>query len=166
MGLDGPMGPEGPTGPTGATGPQGPTGVVATIAIAGNIAPLFDGGSSAYVFVGPPGSVTITGSQRVTGSASAPLGLRSSSAAFVAPLGLCYQRHGGGELVNFFGGIFTSHYFTPTRTTYSVSATTLLTEGEWNVGMCLRNEGTSPIQGSTSTTGNGFVNGWFIVTND
>jgi hypothetical protein len=141
--------------------------VVATIAIAGNVAPLFDGGSAAYVFVGPPGSVTITGSQRVTGSASAPLGLRASSAAFVAPLGLCYQRRGGtGELVNFFGGTFASHYFTPTRTTYSVSATTVLPEGEWNVGMCLRNEGTSPIQGSTSSTGNGMVNGWFIVTND
>jgi hypothetical protein len=41
-----------------------------------------------------------------------------------------------------------------------------LTEGDWNVGMCLRNEGGSTILGASSTTAGSLVNGWFIVTND
>lgn len=168
-GLPGERGPEGPQGPLGLEGPPGPvgpSGVLLTIAIAGNVAPDFDGGSSAYVFVGPTGSVTITGSQRVTGSASAMLGLRSSSAPFAAPVGLCYQRSGGtGEIVNFLGSSFAFHYFTPTPTTYSVTGTTVLPEGSWNIGMCLRNEGTE-ILGSRATTAGSMMNGWFIVTND
>ncbi|WP_437940645.1 collagen-like protein [Sorangium sp. So ce341] len=171
MGPAGPPGPPGPPGPEGPQGPVGPSGVLATIAIAGNVAPSFYGNSPDYEFVGPPGWVNLTERRRVTGSASASLGLAPSTPPLLAVVGLCYQpvdEAGAptGELVNFFAGAYASHYFTPTRTTYSVSGTTSLTEGRWNIGMCLRNEGGATIQGSSSTTAGSVVNGWFIVTND
>ncbi|WP_437337613.1 collagen-like protein [Sorangium sp. So ce394] len=170
VGPEGPQGPPGPPGPEGPQGPVGPSGVLATIAIAGNVATSFSGFSPEYVFVGPPGLVSITGTKRVTGSASAALGLGPSSAPLLAMVGLCYQPVDeagvGGDLVNFFGNAYASHYFTPTRATYAVSGTTSLTEGNWNVGMCLRNEGGSAILGASSTTAGSLVNGWFIVTND
>ncbi|HTN82917.1 MAG TPA: collagen-like protein, partial [Sorangium sp.] len=98
------------------------------------------------------------------GSASAALGLLPAGASpQISMVGLCYQQVGGGtgEIVNFFGPGFAHHPFSTTRATYSVSATTVLGEGTWNVGMCLRNDGASAIQGIGS-----IVNGWFIVTND
>ncbi|WP_437970220.1 collagen-like protein [Sorangium sp. So ce260] len=165
-GPEGPEGPQGPPGPEGPQGPVGPSGVLATLAIAGNVANVFTANSSTYVFVGPWASVNITGRQRVTGSASATLGLAPSSTPQVAVVGLCYQQGDTGEIVNFFEGSFANHYFTPTRTTYAVSGTTVLGEGEWNIGMCLRNDGGSTILGSSSTAGGSMVNGWFLVTND
>ncbi|WP_437666716.1 collagen-like triple helix repeat-containing protein [Sorangium sp. So ce1182] len=162
-GPEGPAGPPGPEGPAGPEGPVGPSGVLATIALAGNVGGNFTGNSAIYNFVGPPGSVTITGrGQRVTGSASVALGLAASAPPQISMVGLCYQQVGGtGEIVNFFGPGFAHHPFSATRATYSVSATTVLGEGNWNVGMCLRNDGASPIQGTGA-----IVNGWFIVTND
>ncbi|XXX80388.1 collagen-like protein [Sorangium sp. So ce134] len=170
QGLPGERGPEGLQGPPGLQGPEGPagpSGVLATFPIAGNVASIIAANSSDYVFVGPAGSVDIAGRRRVTGSASTVLGLGPSSAPQTAVVGLCYQRADGtGEVVNFFGSGFANHYFTPTRATYSVSGTTVLTEGSWLIGMCLRNDGSSPILGSSSTAGGSMVNGWFIVTND
>ena len=65
-------------------------------AIAGNVANNFQANNALSVFVGPPGTVTITEeSLRVTGSASAVLGLASTSVPQTAVLGLCYQRAGG-----------------------------------------------------------------------
>jgi hypothetical protein len=151
-------------------GPQGPSGVVLTLEVVGNVAPTITGNRSEFVFVGPSGSVTITGErQRVTGTASAPLGLVSSAPGpQTAGLGLCYQRAGEvpGPLVNFFGAGFANHYFTTTRVTYSVSGTTVLSEGTWNVGMCVLNNGPSTIAGRHTTAGGSIVNGWFIVTRD
>ncbi|WP_437691908.1 collagen-like protein [Sorangium sp. So ce176] len=170
-GERGPEGPPGATGPEGAPGPQGPvgpSGVVATLALAGNVATSFTGNSSVYSWVGPPASVTIReGRQRVTGSASAPLGLAPAVPPQIAMVGLCYQQVGGttAELVNFFGAGYAHHPFSSTRATYSVSATTVLGEGTWNIGMCLRNDGGNPIQGSDMGSGS-IVNGWFIVTKD
>lgn len=170
-GERGPEGPPGATGPEGAPGPQGPvgpSGVVATLALAGNVATSFAGNSPVYNWVGPPASVTIReGRQRVTGSASAPLGLGPTHPPQIAMVGLCYQQVGGttAEIVNFFGAGYAHHPFSSTRATYSVSATTVLGEGTWNIGMCLRNDGGSPIYGSDMGSGS-IVNGWFIVTKD
>ncbi|WP_437680353.1 collagen-like protein [Sorangium sp. So ce131] len=171
QGPPGEPGPEGPPGIQGEPGPQGPTGpagVIATIAVAGTIGSNFTGNNPTYMFVGPTGSVTITGpEQRVTGSASAPLSLSLITALPQnAMLGLCYQPAEGGTITNFFGGSFAHHYFTPTPVTYSVSATTVLPEGTYNVGMCIRNDGSNTISGSRVTSSGSTVNGWFIVTND
>ncbi|XXT22880.1 collagen-like protein [Sorangium sp. So ce429] len=162
-GPEGPAGPPGPEGPAGPQGPVGPSGILATFALAGNVGRNFPGNSAAYIFVGPPGSVTITGrSQRVTGSASVALSLVAGASAQISMVGLCYQQAGGtGEVFNFFGPGFAHHPFSATPASYSVSATTVLGEGIWNIGMCVRNDGASAIQGTGS-----IVNGWFLVTND
>ena len=77
----------------------------------------------------PPGVGDITGSQRVTGSVSAPLGLRSSSAAFVARSASATS----GAAPRRARQLLRRHLYEPLfhadRTTYSVSATTRADRG-------------------------------------
>lgn len=155
--LQGSVGPQGETGPPGAPGEDGTDGVNTIVALVGPVQSIV-GNSGNYVFAGPPAQVTITSTaRRVTGSASAPLGLNTGSTQS-ADVGLCYQPSGGGSVTNFYGGNFAQNSFTTTRTTYAVAATMILSPGVFNVGMCVRNNGSSTINN------NNYINGWVMVT--
>jgi hypothetical protein len=169
QGPAGPSGPQGPTGatgaqgpqgPTGATGPQGPSGVVATASFNGS-AGTIPSSPSAYVFVGPTGTVTITASQRLTVMAVAILAAVGTTQ--LSDLGLCYRNAGtpAVEPTNFVGGNYLSVPITPGRKPYTVAGSVLLGQsGTWTVGMCIRNSAT--VQ---TVTDNDYVNGWVMVTN-
>ena len=177
-GATGPQGIQGPTGATGATGSTGPTGATGAEGapgadgaqgtpgsdgvsqveeLMGPVASII-GNSGVYVFAGDPAQVTITATRpRVTGSASAPMGL-SAGTPQLADVGMCFQPVAGGVVANFYGSYFSQHSFTTTRATYAVAATRLLLPGTYNVGMCVRNNGSGTINN------NNFINGWVMVT--
>lgn len=138
-------------------GPAGPQGVTQIAALVGPV-PSIVGNSGNYVFTGPPAQVTTTTAlTRVTGSAAGSMGLNVGTPQF-ADVGMCFQPSSGGTITNFFGSNFATHYFTTARATYAVAATTALTPGTYNVGMCVRNNGSGTINN------NGVVNGWVMVT--
>ena len=55
------------------------------------------------------------------------------------------------------GSSFSQHSFSTTRETYAAAASKVLPPGTFNVGMCVRNNG-------SSTINNNYVNGWVMVT--
>jgi hypothetical protein len=127
------------------------------IASFAGLVPSIQGNSSKYVFAGPSASVSTDANDRLTGAATAPLGLSTGSQN--ADIGLCYQSTlAGSPLVNFVGGNFSVHSFNTTRRTYTASATTVPGAGNYNVGMCVRNNGPSPINN------NNLLNGWVMVS--
>jgi hypothetical protein len=132
------------------------------------VVPAIQGNSSKYVFAGPTAEVALGGGERLTGAASAPLGLTAENPQ-TADLGLCYQRRASrgipaSVIVNFAGANFSVHYFSSTRETYSASATVVLPPqlpgGDYSVGLCVRNNG------NTAINNNNFVNGWVRVTTE
>ena len=157
QGPPGATGAQGPTGPQGAQGPQGPSGVVSVFSFSGFI-PAIAGSASNYVFAGPTTSVTVNGSQRVTASASAVLGL-SAGGPQSAAVGICWQV-GPGSINNFIGGNYMAPYMTTNRLLYSASASVLLPAGTYKIGFCVLNFG-----GSQAISNNDYVNGLAMVTN-
>src|SRR5690606_5269710 len=141
-------------------GATGPTGVVTIVALGGSATASIAGNSAVYVFVGPTSQVTVTGTQRLTGSAEVPLGLPAGSAPTNGYLGLCYQPTAGGSTIaNFAGGNYSRHRFVAGRQTYAAAGTVVPGAGTYNLGVCVRNISATPI------TDNDFVNGWVMVTN-
>jgi hypothetical protein len=156
-GADGLVGPDGPPGAAGAKGEPGTDGVAQVAALVGPVQSIV-GNSGLYVFAGAPAQVTTTAAHgRVTGASSAPLGLTTGNPQ-LADVGMCFQPSVGGTLTNFYGSSFAMHSFTTTRATYAATATRALAPGTWNVGMCVRNNGSSTINN------NNYVNGWVMVT--
>jgi hypothetical protein len=156
-GATGAAGPAGATGAAGAAGPAGATGIVATATIAGAAIPLA-ANATTFAFVGPTASVTVTATQRITGTASAPLATLAGTASF--DLSLCYQL-GAGTITLLPGNL---NYQTSTATTTltpfaTASSAVPGTAGTYTVGLCGRNMSTTAI----STVD--WVNGWFQVTN-
>ena len=156
-GAVGPMGPAGATGPAGPTGATGPTGIVTTATWGGYI-PSIAGSSVAWVFAGPTVFVTTTASQRLTGVAEAPLGLGSGSPQDF-DYDLCYQPNGGGAIVNFTGGNYSTGQITTARLSWTASASVTPGAGQWNVGFCVLNFNTPTISNTD------YVNGWVHVHN-
>jgi hypothetical protein len=159
-GPAGPGGPEDPEGPIGPIGPAGPanSSIAATLSLAGPVASIL-GNTGNYVFAGPSAVVTTTTTpQRVTGSASASLGLNAGSPQ-LGDVGMCYQPSSGGTVTNFYGASFSTNLFTVDRANYATSATKLLALGNWNIGMCVRNNSAATINN------NNYLNGWVQVTN-
>jgi hypothetical protein len=152
---------------TGATAAlEGPE--ARTVGFQGVVNPIA-GNSSEYVFAGPSAELTLKGGERLTGAASAPMGLSKDAPRQTADVGLCYQlivsrAHPAGKVRNFVGANFSAHLFTATRATYSATATIgpdpALVPGIYRVGMCVRNNGNSAIND------NNFVNGWVRVTDE
>jgi hypothetical protein len=166
----GPAGPEGPEGAQGPEGPQGPKGdpgdssesgpgsILTTVALAGPVASII-GNSGNYVFLGAFAEVTTSEDHpRVTGAASAVLGLITGAPPQNSDVGLCHAPGAGGLLTNFFGSQFQTNYFTTTRQTYATAATKVLPPGTYRVGMCLRNNGQSTMNNNNN------VQGWVQVT--
>ena len=160
QGVAGPTGPQGPAGATGATGAQGPAGatsIAATLDFAGAV-PSLAANSTVYVFAGPTASVTLTATQRLTGGASAVMGLASGTTPQLTDLGMCFQL-GSGTITN-----FTANYTTVPvpneRREYSAAMSVVPgVAGTYTVGFCVRNKGTIIM------SNNDYMNGWLQVTN-
>jgi hypothetical protein len=156
-GATGAIGATGPAGPVGPTGPAGPSSIAATMTFSGAVPAVAS--STLYVFAGPTASVTITATQRLTGSASGVMGLSSGGPQRV-DVGMCYQL-GTGAVTNF---IDPTHYMTvpmpAEQRLYSASATVVPgTAGTYKVGLCVRNQ-----HGSIAIDNNDYMNGFVQVT--
>jgi hypothetical protein len=157
-GAVGPQGPQGPTGAVGPQGPQGPTGVVSVSVFHGAIQDL--GGNAAnYVFAGPTVAVTTTtSSQKLTGTAVAPLGKTTIGENNVA-VNLCYKSVFGGSILTFSPDHAVIEVGTGARHNYTAAASVVPGVGTWAVGFCARNDDGSTLDQS------GNVMGWVMVTN-
>ena len=122
------------------------------------LVPPIAGNSGVYVFAGPFATVTtVRPGQRLIGAATAPMGL-ASGIPQTADVGLCWQLGGSGTITNFLQANFGVHGFTTSRASYSATATVALADpGDYNVGMCVRNNGPAHI------SNNNYVNGWVMV---
>jgi hypothetical protein len=128
-----------------------------TINLAGAVGSPATGGL--WTFVGATGQLTVTLSQRVTGSGVAVLGTTSTSATTVN-FGLCYQQSGG--LVTAFQG---NNYLTASITASTgkipfAAAGSIMSfaVGTVTVGFCLYN-----VTGLLDN--NDFMNAYFQVSN-
>ncbi len=178
QGAAGPVGPQGPQGaagqqgPAGADGPTGPTGMVATYTFSGSVGTI-SAYSNQFVFAGPTVNVTTTATQRITGSAQAPLGIlpnmspfcsgASTSSSCFAFFGydLCYRAAGSfGALINFTGSAHSIGEVgaVTARGSFTSAASVIPGEGTWQVGYCIMNSGVNPLMN------NDIVNGWIMVT--
>jgi hypothetical protein len=129
--------------------------VVATGVFVGfaNIIPVNN--TLTWAFMGPTALVSTTAVQRLTGTAEVPIGAAASTTVHID---LCYQPNGGGALVNFSGGAYSIHQVTTTRAEFSAVGSVVPGAGNWNVGMCTR-------QNTSQINNNDYVNGWVQVTN-
>ena len=160
QGQQGPAGAAGAKGATGAAGAQGASGIVTTVAFYGNVFTIA-GSTLAYVFAGETSQVTTTtASQRLTGAAEAPLGSTASTGGQNIYYGLCYQSSTQtGALYNFAGPDYSIGTVYPDRRTFAAAASVVPGAGTWNVGFCVSNPNTNPIND------NDYANGWVLVTN-
>lgn len=115
------------------------------------------GNSFQYVFAGPAVTVTLLVSSRITGSATAPIGLASAGTQNFR-YGLCYQQ-GAGAITNFVGGAYSIGQLTNVRTAVNASASVILPAGTYTIGFGVQNEG-----GAIAISNNDYVNGWIMVT--
>jgi Collagen triple helix repeat (20 copies) len=158
LGPQGPQGVPGAQGPQGIPGPQGSTGIVTIAPFSGPAASTF-AGYSPRVFVGPTATVTTTATEKITGSAQAPLAM-SAAGKQTFIYGLCYQASTpGAGIINFVGKDYSVGEITSTRQSWAASASVTPGAGTWNVGFCIVNDGANPINN------NDYVSGWVMVTN-
>jgi len=168
-GLPGPAGPTGPqgvmgingangaTGPTGPVGPQGSSGILALQAFSGPVSTEVLT-SADYSFLGPTATVTTTGSQRLTGAATAALG-KSAAGNITTAIGLCYQNSVTlGTIINFVGGNYVQVSFPgpSVNQPYSATASVIPGAGTYLVGLCAR--------GTLTLDSNDYVNGYVFVS--
>lgn len=158
-GPAGPQGPQGATGPAGPAGPQGSSGVVSVAAFNGFVGASIAASSSAFVFVGPTATVTITAGQKIIACASAPMGVTTGTAT--ADIGMCFAPSPANTPVtNFVGNNYSTVEISTTRLTYSASATIAgLAAGTYTIGFGVRNSS------ATAINKNDFLNGWVMVVN-
>ena len=176
QGIAGPVGPQGPAGADGLAGPEGPAGsagVVSTSTFSGSIG-IISAYATQFVFVGPTVNVMTSDTQRITGSAQAPLGIlpnfspactgASTSPSCFAFFGydLCYRTAGSaGVLTNFAGPAHSIGEVGAVsgRVSFTTAATVTPGAGTWEVGYCVLNSGINRL------TNNDIVSGWVMVTN-
>lgn len=136
-------------------------GIVAIADLHGPIA-FIEGDAAGYVFAGPTVVLeTTTATQRITGSAVAPLAKTVGSVieddnAIVA---LCYQSvEAGSPIQRFLADEALIEVKTGARHSYAAAGSVAPGPGTWNVGACVWNQG-------DNLNNNGNVNGWVMVTN-
>jgi hypothetical protein len=162
-GPQGPAGPEGPAGPQGSVGPegpQGPDGVVLTGTINGGIGTI-SANSTVWVFAGTTATIPTTNTQRITGSAQAPLGTSAGGSASFG-YDLCYRAAGSTDaLTNFTGSVYSIGEVSASqgRLSFTAAASVIPGTGTWDVGYCILNSGASELNNNNN------VNGWIVVTN-
>ena len=163
QGTPGPQGPAGPQGTAGQQGPQGPQGpagspgIISVTGFAGPIAAI-SGSSVVYVFAGPTATVSTSSTQRLVGTAAAPLAIFGGVPQDFR-FGLCYQSTTGGNPINFFGVSESQGQITTVRQSWTAVGTVVPGAGTWRVGFCVLNSGSNPINNNDD------VNGWVMVTN-
>jgi hypothetical protein len=154
-GTDGSTGQQGPAGPAGQAGADATVQVLSVNGAVQNILP----NNGAYVFAGPTAQITTTAAHpRVSGTASASLGLQVGSPPGFADIGMCSQPVPGSLVSNLVGSNFSTEHLTVDRVDFTASASVVMAAGTYKVGMCVRNNGTSTI------SNNNYVNGWVMVT--
>ena len=154
-GAAGPAGPQGPVGPTGPQGPQGPSGIFATYSLSGSITGPIAANSNGYVFAGPTATIDLMSTDRLIVSATATLATTAFLGTAEFAHSICYQS-GGGTIQQLaprsnasVGGL---------RTPFNSSVTSLIAAGQFRIGYCVYN------YGSTAIESVGVVTGWVIVT--
>lgn len=160
QGPGGPQGPAGPQGPVGPEGPQGPDGVVLTGTINGGIGTI-SANSTTWVFAGTTATISTTDTQRITGSAQAPLGTSNGGSASFG-YDLCYRAAGSPDaLTNFTGSVYSIGEVSASsgRLSFAAAASVIPGTGTWEVGYCILNSGASDLNNNSN------VNGWIVVTN-
>lgn len=144
-----------PAGPAGATGAKGADGVVQTGRWGGNIGELLPTGEE-WGFAGPTASVTVNGSQRLTGAATASLGASVPGTVFVS---ICYQS-GTGEPQPFNSeDDYTIVQLLEQQQSYGAANSFVPQAGTYTVGFCIATLGTTADRNDWST-------GWVVVTNN
>jgi hypothetical protein len=155
--------PPGPTGPRGPVGPEGPAGSAALniVRFNGDVPSIAEAPTNGWVFAGPTANVTVGQNRRLTGSASAVLGIEVGQPTQLIGVGLCHRRVGTTEVVNFAGTAAATHV--PLRGAgpepVSASASSgFLQANTYTVGLCVR-------QTTEVKINNNFeMNGWVMVT--
>lgn len=135
-GATGPAGAAGATGLVGPVGATGATGIVTTANWAGATGTIA-ANTGAFVFAGPPATVTTTASQRLTASGSAAMA--TSTATALIDLGICVQPSAGGALTvldKTVAGAFEIVTVTTTRIPFAISQTGVPGANTWKVGLC------------------------------
>ena len=161
QGLTGNDGAIGATGPQGATGTTGPSGTVTIVSFNGfaTFGPFNN--MTAYSFVGPTATITITSStQKVYGTAGAPIALTSGLPVTDVRLGLGYMLGAAGAVTNFAGNAYAIVQLSTLRSAHAVTGyVTGLTPGTYTVGVIILNSSANAV------TNNDFISGWVTVAN-
>jgi hypothetical protein len=145
-------------GPAGAEGQPGADATIQVLSVSGAVQNIV-GNNGAYVFAGPTVQIMTTAERpRVSGTASASLGLQAGSPPGFADIGMCSQPVPGSTVTNLVGSNFSTEHLAVERADFTASASAVLAAGTYKVGMCVRNNGTSTI------SNNNYVNGWVMVT--
>lgn len=166
QGPQGPIGPVGPAGATGSTGAQGPVGpagpqgaqgVVTVTTINGSVTAALPALTSAYQFIGPTSTITVTGSQVVSGTASTDLFMSAGTANL--NYDLCYLQAGQTTVNEFRPSGFLTATVTTARQSYTAVGAVALPAGQYQFGMC------GSDQSALAITGIDWVQGVFTVVN-
>jgi hypothetical protein len=132
----------------------GPTSLASVRVFNGAVAAV--AGNDVLTFAGPTTTVTTTATQRLVGSAVAPLGVSTGTLTIEA--GLCYQNAASGPVVNFVGDDYGTSVLTTNRSAVAAAASVVPGAGTWRVGFCVR-------AASGAIDNNDYVNGWVMVVN-
>lgn len=160
QGIPGTPGTPGPAGPAGPAGPTGPTGVVSIAQANGGATAIVVAGSG-WVFCGPTATVTVNGSQRITGGGSWATG-NTGAAVNPVRIDLGYRLTSSTAApTNFSGGNYVEFALPAGKWQVNATGTTtgFLPAGTYTVGMVVNNAS------ATQLISNDWVNSWFMVTN-
>lgn len=142
----------------GVKGLAGTPGYVQTVSISGAISTDIAASAGTFSFVGPTTTVTITATQRLTGSSTVAVGTASGVSNSVN-FDICYKL-GSGFIHTFSGTNFLNFQVDATRSPLTASGTTVPgVAGTYTVGPCIENVGTVDLQN------NDYANTWIQVTN-
>lgn len=169
-------GPKGDTGNAGPTGPIGPAGqpgqpgagIASTVSLNGSIPNLAASALNVWAFVGPTVQLTVTASQRITGSLVAMLGRSASPGTATLNYMICaVEGDSSAQPTGASGGHMLGTFLTArtpadtsARLSYAVagskSVAALSGDGTYRVGLCTNQ--------SAAIENNDWVAGWVMVT--
>jgi hypothetical protein len=157
-GVTGATGPPGATGPAGPPGPTGPNGVVSTHSWGGDVSDAIAGDATDYVFAGPTVTVTLAAGQTVAGVADAVLGFVAIPSPQAISYTLCFEPSSGGAVTPASNPTVPTAEAFNQNASFSASAAFSPGQGEWRIGFCVLNDGSSALDD------NDRVNGWIQVS--
>jgi hypothetical protein len=149
----------------GDPGPQGPSGVVEVLAFQGAVGDVV-GPFSGFRFIGDTVNVTVADGQRITGSATAVLGIATAIGIFV-DFDLCYRETPSGTIQTFSANPLRA-FLRILGTPYTANASRVFsTGGVYEVGYCIDPSllGAGNEDELTGTDSQN-VAGWLMVTNE